>query len=360
MISIHAEVAQDGRPLRDLGVTDFVVRDKGKSVEVAEVIEIDFDDCDGGAVERPFRQLLFLFDLEFSHPQFMFRATDLAREMIEPGRLACTEVLIATHEPSTGMRIEVELTNDRDRLVETLGLLHDESERRLDSATGTASGPVVTGDDLIEARARNQESEKGIVQREQGRILGLIRTLARLESLTRSVPGSSQVVVFSPGFDSSVILGNQATQQFDAAFSASQSEASARGEVWAVNDATRYQGGLVEKALFEMLSDYDRSGVPIQVVKIEVDGADNRPVERGAQGPNGLTIMAERTGGQIYRGAGGQILEEIRGLEPAGAIYLLTFKTRSFDSGRYRKLDVRLKKSTKSVELSAPPGYYVP
>ena len=42
------------------------------------------------------------------------------------------------------------------------------------------------------------------------------------------------------------------------------------------------------------------------------------------------------------------------------AIYLLTFQPRSGESGRYRKLDVRLKDRLEGVEVLAPPGYYVP
>ena len=358
-VAMQVEVSRGGVPMSGLSFEDFVVRDKGKELSVVDVLEVI---SDGGGIELPeeaYRQLLLLFDLEFPDPRFVVRATDFAKELLSPNRFATTRVLIAAHEPSSGLRIEVELTDDRDRLLEMLGILHDEHERRIASSVAT-SGPVVTGDDLITSRARNNESDKGIVQREQGRILGLVQSLSRLEVLTRSVPGSTQVVLFSPGFDSSVILGNQATQQLDSQGSVEQAEASARGDFSAVNSASRYGGGLVETALFETLSDYARMGVPIHSVDIQQNG-ESRPVRMGAQGPNGLTIMAGRTGGQVFRGSGDLREEVSLALQPAGSIYLLTFQSRAIKSrGRYRRVDVRLKERTKDLKVTAPRGYFVP
>jgi hypothetical protein len=114
----------------------------------------------------------------------------------------------------------------------------------------------------------------------------------------------------------------------------------------------------VETAFFEMLSEYARSGAPIQGVEIEFTG-DSRPVLRGAQGPNGLILMAERTGGRVFRGTRDELTEMTQALQPP-SFYLLTFQPRSVESGRYRKLDVRLKDRLKGVEILAPPGYFVP
>ena len=356
-VPIQVEVHKDGQPQSGLTAEDFLVRDKGKEVPVMDVLEVGLEADGENLPEEAYRQLLLLFDLEFSEPLFVMQATDVARQLVSPERLANTRVLIAAHEPGTGLRVELDLTDNRERLLEMLGTLHDEHQRRLGGSETTA-GPVISGDDLITSRARNLESEKGIVQQEQGRILGLVRSLSRLEPLARSVPGSTQVVVFSPGFDSSVILGNQATQQRDAAWSVEQSEAAARGEFSTVNSASRYGGGLVETALFETLSDYVRSGVPIQAVKIEIQG-DSRPVERGSQGPNGLTLMATRTDGEVYRGTRDELTEMTQALQPP-SFYLLTFQSRGVESGRYRKVDVRLKDRPKGVEIVAPRGFYVP
>jgi len=356
-VPIQVEVHRDGQPQLGLTAEDFLVRDKGKVVPVVDVLEVGVESDNENLPEEAYRQLLLLFDLEFSEPLFVMQATDVARQMISPERLVNTRVLIAAHEPGIGLKVELDLTDNRDRLLEVLGTIHDEHQRRLGSS-GTTAGPVISGDDLIASRASNLESDKGIVQQEQGRILDLVRTLSRLELLARSVPGSTQVVLFSPGFDSSVVLGNDRTQRFDAAWSAEQSETSARGDLAPVEGAARYGGGLVETALFEMLSDYARSGVPVQGVKIEIKG-DSRPVERGLQGPNGLNLMATRTDGEVYRGTRDELTEMTQSLQPS-SFYLLTFQSRGVESGRYRKLDVRLKDRLKGVEILAPRGYYVP
>ena len=357
-MTMQVEVSQDGRFVSGLTAEDFVVRDKGKEVQVVGVQEVDLEDGSEALPEEAYRQLILLFDLEFAEPLFVVQATDIAKELIRPERLANTRVLIAAHEPEVGLRIELDFTDHRERLLEMLDTLHDEHQRRLGSSSATA-GPVITGDDLISSRASNLESEKGMVQMEQGRILELVRSLSRLEPRTRSVPGSTQVVVFSPGFDGSVILGNQNTQRLDAAWSAEQAEAATQGNFSAVGSSERYGGGLVETAFFEMLSEYARSGVPIQGVEIVFTG-DSRPVLRGAQGPNGLILMAERTGGRVFRGTRDELSETAQSIQQPDGFYLLTFQTRSLDSGRYRKLQVRLKNRSKGVEILAPPGYYIP
>ena len=72
---------------------------------------------------------------------------------------------------------EVAAMKDRDRLLEMLDIMRREHESRLGSS-GASAGPLISGDDLITSRARDTESDKGIVQQEQGRILKLIRTLS--------------------------------------------------------------------------------------------------------------------------------------------------------------------------------------
>lgn len=358
-VAIQVEVHKDGQSLAGLTAGDFIVRDKGKEVRIVDFLEVDVEAGGENLPEEAFRQLLLLFDLEFSHPLFVVQATDIASELISQELLANTRVLIAAHEPEIGLRVELDFTDDRERILEMLGTLHDEHQRRIGSSAGGAE-PVISGDDLITSRARNTESDIGIVQQEQERILELVRTLSRLEPAARAVPGSSQVVIFSPGFDSSVILGNDATQKFDAAWSAQQSEAAARGDVAAAGGATRYGGGLVEEALFKMLSDYARSGIPIQGVEVEIKG-DSRPVVKSAQGPNGLTIMAQRTGGQVLHGTRDELYEMTQALRPADSFYLLTFQSRSpKSSGVYRRLKVGLEGQSKNVTVVAPRGYLVP
>jgi hypothetical protein len=359
-VVVQVEVTRGGQPVEGLTVDDFVIRDKGKAVAVLDVTEVSYESAAEDLPDNAFRQLFLLFDLEFSSAYSTVQAIDLAKELLTPERLATTEVLIAAHEPTTGLRIEMNLTHDRDRLVEMLGVMRREHESRL-ASSGAGTDPVirVSGDDLISARARHTESGKSVVQEEQGRILGLIRSLARLEPSTRLIPGSSKVVVFSGGFDSSVILGNQATDRFDAAWSAEQSEAAARGDVAATAGATRYGGGLVEEALFAMLDKYDRSGAPIHAVTVERTD-ELRSFDKGARGQNGLTIMSRRTGGEVLRGARDHLAEEIETLESTASIYLLTFQPRGGESGLYRKLDVRLKKGGKKATIAAPRGYYVP
>jgi len=345
MVAIQLEVSVDGQPLRGLTAEDFHVRDKGREALVVEAAEVDH------------RQLLFLFDLEFTTLEQTVRAVELALELVSESLPASDRVAIVTHAPSTGLGLLLAPTAERSKISAALGTLREQQQGRPSSST---TGPVVSADDLITARARNLESEKGIVQREQGRILGLVRSLAKLDRVARSVPGGSQVILFSRGFDSSVVLGNVGTQRLDQAWSTEQSEAAARGELWSVGDASRYGGGFVETELFEVLANYSRLGVPIQAVRLQPEG-DARRVERGAQGPNGLVLMAEKTGGQVFVDSGDRVAEMSKALTPQGSAYLLTFKPRGLKSaGRYRRLDVTLENPVEGASLIVPPGYYEP
>ena len=357
-VPVQVEVVQNDTPVTGLQAEDFMVRDKGKAVPVDEAFEIDPQATDVAIPDEAYRRIHLLFDLDYGNPRFLMHATDVARSLITPERLSRTEVSIATHEPGSGLRIEIEPTDSPKRLSEMLDTLRAEQDRRLDTWSEPV-GPTVSGDDLITSRVRNTESAKGVVQQEQGRILNLIRSLSRLERQYRWVPGGTQVVLFSPGFDSSVVLGNQATARFDAAWAAERSEAAATGNFSQAGGATRYHGGLVEEAMFEMLSDYDRAGTRIEAVEIELEG-ELRPAERGARGTNGLQILAGRTNGMVLKGTREELTEKILDLEPTGALYLLTFEPRSLDSGRYRKLDVKLQKGGNKMKVIAPRGYIVP
>lgn len=359
MVSIHAEVIDKGQPVEGLTLEDFLVKDKGKVVEVVEVVEMDFEDCDSGPVERPYRRLLFLFEMDFSPPQFTVDALDLAGEMIASDRLACTEVLIATHEPGSGLRIEEELTANRESLLARLETMRKLVAGRVGSPTSPV-GAIVPEDDLTGSRAGTLRSQKSVEQIEQERILWLVRSLARFTSIMQTVPGSSQVVVFSVGFDSSVVVGSQAAQLFDPDSSAGQAGTTAGGGLQAADATDGYHGAVVEKAFFEMLSDYDRLSVPIHAITIEEKGRNYHQAGRRVEDPSGLTLMTGRTGGELFRGTRSELAEETRALEPTGSIYLLTFKPRSLDSGRFRKLDVRLTNRTEGVKVLTPRGYFVP
>jgi len=359
VIALRLEVQSDGEPLRGLTAESFRVRDKGREAPIADLIEVDLEMEGGRIPEAAGRLLLFLFDLELTEPVLVVRATDLAQELLSGSLLPSDRVVIATHEASSGLRVELNPTAERQEITEALDSLREEEARRV-SGGSLAAGPLVTGDDLVTSRARGTESAKGIVQTEQGRILGLVRSLSMLERLARFMPGNSQVVLFSEGFDSSVILGNQATQRLDQASLTAQSEASARGQVSAVNSAGRYGGGVVETAFFEMLSCYKRLGVPIQAIRLE-SAADIPGVERGARGPNGLVLMAEKTGGQMIPATGDAVRQMRDTLAPVGATYVLTFEPRfSKPEGRYRRVDVKLENPVGDTRLIFPPGYYEP
>ena len=162
-VPIQVEVYKDGQPVSGLSAEEFVVRDKGKPVPVIGLLEVDLAAGGDNLPEEAYRQILMLFDLEFSDPLFVVQATDIARELISPELLANTRVLIAVHEPGTGLRIEVDFTARSEPLLEMLDILHDEHRSRLGSS-GPSAEPVIT-------------------------------SLSRRSNAIGNVPGSSRIVV---------------------------------------------------------------------------------------------------------------------------------------------------------------------
>ena len=355
LVALHLEVAAASSPIHGLTAADFEVREKGKKVSLVDVVEVGEEAGAGTYPEAWRRQVLLLFDLELSGPAQFLRALDLAQEVISAGLPVGTRIAVATHRPGVGLQLELGPTSVDQEVTEVLEALRLEQSEQLG---GAAAGPLITAEDLVTSRARGTEAAKGRVQHQQGRIMRFVRSLAGLQLLAREVPGGSQVLVFSEGFDSGVILGNPATQRLDQAWSTAQSEAAARGDIAAVNTATRHGGGVVETALFETLSSYEKSGCPIHAIRLE-SGADSPSPEKGGRGPNGLVIITEKTEGRLVAEAEDAGRSIGRLLQPLGSTYLLVFAPpTSAPKGRYRKLDIKLEYGEGDVALSAPPGYY--
>lgn len=358
-VQMVLQVLEDGEPVRGLTAADFEVREEGRSAVIAEVSEIDLGAATAAEAlpQAARRQVLLFFDLmgTVSLERARAAARDLALHGFHPTDL----VGVFAHRGSEGPGMLLAPTSDRHRLVELLATLGSRGEAGPRDGR-PQSGPIVNADYLAAARNRDSEPEQGIVQQEQGRVLKLIRALSALALPLRDVPAPAQVVLFSEGFDSSVILGHDGTRDFDRASDVAVSQAVLSGEPWRVESSIRYGSGVVETELFEMLSEYRRLGARIQAVQVG-GGETERTGGRGDQGPEGLLIMAEKTGGELFRAPGGLAGAMAAALEPEVVAYLVTFEPRKAGvKGRYRRIEVSLKNPADGVSLIYRPGYYEP
>ena len=344
---VHVRVIRDGQPVRGLGTADFEVRTRGKQAAVLGVEE----------VESAPRRVLFLFDLSFS-----------AQESVAVGRQAATAVVddleptdlvgVFLHDRASGLRTLLAPTADRDRVLAALDALPQASR-----PPGAVRDAVARadGEDLASAVGSvSSNHSRSVVTVAQGQIHGLIKSLAGLARGTRDTADESHVVLFSEGFDSSLIHGHPGTRRVDGARAMEDSTASALGETWRVNGASRFAAGYVETALFEMLADFRRLGSAIHTVDLSGSAPDSGR-QRGARGLSSLYLLADESGGERFRDPERFSEDFATALGPASPGYVLAFERRARERrGRHLPLDVRLSGPGRGVEVAHRPSVYSP
>ncbi|MEM6453743.1 MAG: VWA domain-containing protein [Acidobacteriota bacterium] len=129
-VQVPVRVLDGTTPVRGLTAEQFVVRERGRTVELSgfEVIDVADDligtDVPGALPAEPTarRNLLFTFDLVFGRPEYLGRSLRSARgalDQLEPRDRAA----IAFTTPSNGVRMAVGFTKDRAALDAALDIV---------------------------------------------------------------------------------------------------------------------------------------------------------------------------------------------------------------------------------------------
>lgn len=145
-VVLQLEVSRNGEPVGGLSADDFLVRQRGKSLEIVDVLEV----APGVAVENlpesAFRQVLFLFDLELTSTELSAQAAQLAEAFVSDSLRPTDRVAILTHDMDSGLEVVLEPTADRAviaRFLEGLG-----AARKALITSPPGAGPVVNGETL--------------------------------------------------------------------------------------------------------------------------------------------------------------------------------------------------------------------
>src|SRR6185436_14647016 len=172
-----------------------------------------------------------------------------------------------------------------------------------------------------------------------------------------SVAGRKQIVLFSEGFDSKLLLGRSETGSDEAQVD----DANAfRGRVWMTDSDQRFGNTELQNDLNRMLEEFRRADCVIQAVDIgglrtTSEAAGGRA--RGS-GQEGLFYMANETGGELFKDTNnlGQQLDSV--LERTSVTYLLTFERSDLKlDGSYHRVRVKAKLPP-GARLSHRVGYY--
>ena len=393
-------VGRDGGPVRGLTADDFEVYDGNERQKVTGFETIDLKTLEvqpgaAGAAPAPAtaelpaaarRHFLLMFDLSFASPTAVLKARLAAREFVLHALHPSDLVAVATFSLESGPKLVVTFTPDRAQLaraIDTLGYRRalDAGEAKSDPLRFMLETPVsaqtsATLDSDL-SKPGNQRNSELQQQKEQilydylqsiayasarsdrsfevGQVTNYSRALAEVARALNSVQGRKQVLFFSEGFDSRLLLGRDTTDK-----EADDDNTSAMfGEFWKVDSDQRFGSTSLQGSLNRMLEEFRRADCVIQAV--DIGGLRAGGDERARpSGEGALFYMANETGGELFKDANNLRDPLDRVLERTSVPYLLTFQRSDLrPDGAYHKLRVKAKLPA-GARLTHRAGYYAP
>ncbi|HEV7670798.1 MAG TPA: VWA domain-containing protein [Thermoanaerobaculia bacterium] len=389
-------VGRDGQSIRGLKSTDFEIYDDGKkqSIESFEVVDLNVLSPSANPENRARaeqltapsrRHFLLLFDLSFSSVPAILKARLAARDFVLHSLAPTDLAAVATVSLERGPRLVVTFTPDRAQLargIDTLGSKSDLAGERYDplrfmvdqaqitaaDASGAGQGQLpnlkddrvggVLGEYLASLSVMSQKDQRMF---DTSRVTAMSRTLGSVAKSLSHLKGRKQVIFFSEGFDSRLMLGRGAAQVDDAV---QEAQEIASGRSWMTDLDNRYGNTELQNEINRMLDLYKRADCVIQAVDIGgLRTAGGTGIGGGAPtgtGKEALFYFANETGGELFEDANNlnQQLQTL--LERTSVTYLLTFERSDLaENGAYHRLRVKANLPAGS-RLSHRSGYYAP
>lgn len=368
-----------GRAVRGLSAADFELQQDGKRAELVSFRYVDTtSDEDQETIRQASaarRRFLLLFDKSFTEVGGLNRAQRAAAHFVRTALAPSDLAAVATFDVDKGIRIVANFTEDRALLshaVATLGApnltrISDPLALAVDLAATDLAGPgiqdsnqgipesALTGVLAVLAR-RVRAAEEEQYRRHIHTLIGGLEELARG---LRNVDGRKQIVYFSAGFDSRLLIGQTGSEQRTAAESITQ------GRLWEVDGATRYGDSRLRDLLSEMTRSITNADAVIHSVDVTGLGTDrslsrtavNADAQRDVSGREGLNFLAAETGGRFFKDTSdlAPVLGEM--LEMTSRYYVLGFQPVGARApGAFHKIKVKV--ARKGVKVSHRAGYY--
>lgn len=367
-----------GAAVPGLTPKDFVVEQDGRPVEIVSFRYIDTtaqesqDEIKESSAAR--RRFVLLFDKSFTDPAGLSRAQKAAKEFVL-GSLAESDLAaVATFDFLRGLRLIANFTEDRRVLEHAIHTLGTANLTKISDPLAIAADFQAT--DLVRERTNDssetpQEVLTGVlsvlVRQMQGaeeqsyknRVRVLLDGLKELGLSLRRIPGRKQILYFSTGFNSTLLAGQDVTEQ------RRMSEAIVSGRIWEVDSTLRFGDASFRGEVDEALVSLTRSDSVVHAIDLsglgKAEAYAQLPPEaqpsRDASGRESLALIAAQTGGRFFKDANdlGPVLREMADL--TSRYYVLGVQPReSRPDGSFRKLRVRVK--PKGLRLSHRPGFF--
>jgi VWFA-related protein len=368
----------NGHAVRGLQAQDFEVSEDGKRVEVVSFRYVDttsIEDQEEIRQSSPARRrFLLLFDKSFTNPGGLTRAqraaADFVRRRLAPSDLAS----VATIDVNQGVRIVANFTEDRSLLVHAILTLGVSTFAKIsdplalavdmnlaDLNTSGAAGEGVSEEGVLNnvaaAIMRRQRAAEDQAYRAQ--VMSFIGGLRELGKGLRTIEGRKQVLYFSAGFDSRVLVGETGPDQREA------SQSIAEGRIWEVDGLNRYGDVRVRDTFQEATRALSTADTVVHSIDVTGLGSDNslqlmrstEDSQRSVPGREALNMIAADTGGRFFKDTNdlGAVLAEMADM--TSRYYVLGFQpAREKGPGAFHKVKVKVER--KGARVSHRAGYY--
>jgi VWFA-related protein len=368
----------DGHALRGLQPEDFDVQADGKPVQVVSFRYVDTTAADDQDEIREApsarRRFLLLFDKSFTDPSGLNRAQRAALNFVRRGMARSDLASVATVDVQRGLKVVANFTEDRALLahaVETLGV---PSLARISDPLGLAADMAVTdvalqgrGSDTLSSDATVNQALQVLVRQMRAaddnayraQVATLAASFQDLGRALRTVAGRKQVLYFSAGFDSRVLIGESGRDQREA------TQAVVEGRLWDVDEQNRFGDARVRDLLKDATRGLANADAVVHAIDVTGMGSDRsltltrspEDSQRAVPGRESLNLISAETGGRFFKDTNNldAVLNEMADM--TSRYYVLGFQPGAEKGpGSYHKIKVKV--ARKSARLSHRAGYY--
>jgi VWFA-related protein len=368
---------KDGKTVAGLTVNDFELQDGGKTVPIESFVAVSgakpvgaVGDSTAPAIRR---QFLFLFDLDFSRPDSLERARRAARNFVQKSLAPTDLAAVGTVNPA-GFKPLVGFTTDRAQAVaaidglglgaaarerDPLGLVYDAG---LGGALEGRSADATDGSTKMQAIAdelHDQAVQLGRVdlQRYTQHVVQFLGGFQSLAKTLDSIKGRKQIILFSEGFDGSVISGATGVDR------AQNANNVASGRLWEVDSESHFGSATGQSAMQDLFSALRGSDVVIHTIDMKGLGDT---VNLQSQEGEGVAVQGKSTLAELSENSGGRFVRSANNIEAGLAevlaanrdFYVLAFAPAVAEPGKPRKLSIKVK--TPGLKVSHRSSYTLP
>ncbi|MEO8216366.1 MAG: VWA domain-containing protein, partial [Acidobacteriota bacterium] len=370
-------VDRAGEPVRGLKASDFELRDEGEKRPISYFETIDLADA-ALYKRKPLppsarRKYLLLFDLSYTSPTGLVRAREAALDFVQKKLGEYDLASVATFSVERGFHLLTSFTTDRTLVASAVESLGAPSNFRtidplLISAqispglatpqTGTQRGTAPVTDQDVRAnsaevmrgnRKANENIERARIRRELESFGGVARALD-------TVHGQKEIILLSEGFDATLLHGREDLSSQE---SQADTQASTEGEIWKIDNDSRFGNSAATSDLTHMSEYFRRSDVVLHAVDVKgLRGESEAREGRISNSNEALFLLANGTGGAVFKNSNDLNQNFARILKRDELIYIVGFQEPPATvPGRFHNLKITLPGKS-GLRVTHRTGYY--